>query len=315
MDERQSAALRGLVRDGVISAEQERAVRGALDGAPAVTSRAGRLVEAAGYVGGGLLLGGAVLLVGAAWEDLPRVGRLVLPLAATVLLVVAGVLVGGGPRALLRLDAGTVAHRVVGVLFALASITAALAGGVAVDDHVVLVGAAVGLPVAVAGYAVVPTGAGLLVSGALSVVAVMAFVGEDPSAGPPAMGLCLFGLGAVWLLVSAGRLVRHRRLGLAIGAVVAFFGAQQPLGSSDDAVWAYVLTAALAVVCFAGYVQARTIVLLVAGVVATTVVVTEAVWDWTDGAVGGGWLLLVAGAVLLATGGVGLRLRRATPAE
>ncbi|WP_093588668.1 hypothetical protein [Lentzea waywayandensis] len=41
-------------------------------------------------------------------------------------------------------------------------------------------------------------------------------------------------------------------------------------------------------------------VLLVAGVVATTVVVPEVVWDLTDGAVGGGVLPLVAGAVLLA---------------
>ena len=35
--------------------------------------------------------------------------------------------------------------------------------------------------------------------------------------------------------------------------------------------------------------------------VATTVVVPELVWDLTDGAAGGGVLLLVAGAVLLAT--------------
>ncbi|MDX8141446.1 hypothetical protein OG205_09810 [Lentzea sp. NBC_00516] len=42
-------------------------------------------------------------------------------------------------------------------------------------------------------------------------------------------------------------------------------------------------------------------ILLVAGVVATTADVPEVVWDLTDGAVGGGVLLLVAGAVLLAT--------------
>ncbi|MFI9811854.1 DUF2157 domain-containing protein [Saccharothrix variisporea] len=313
MDERQSAALHRLTVAGVISAEQERAVRDALDGVPAASSRTGRLVEIAGYVGGGLLLGGAVLLVATAWEDLSRTGRLTLLVAATAVLVAAGVLVAGGPRGIRQLGVGTVAHRVVGVLFALAPITAALAGGVAVDDREVLVGAAVGLPLAVAGYAVVSAAVGLLVAGALSVVVVMASVGEHPAAGPLAMGLWLFGLGVLWLVASAGRVLRHRQLGLAIGAVIAFFGAQQPLGSSDDAVWAYALTAVLAVACFAGYARERTFVLPAAGVVATTVVVPEAVWDWTDGAVGGGWLLLVGGAVLLAASGIGLRLGRSRP--
>ncbi|NUT92280.1 MAG: DUF2157 domain-containing protein, partial [Saccharothrix sp.] len=91
MDERRSAALRRLTEAGVISAEQEQAVRVALDGPAGASSRTGRLVEIGGYVGGGLLLGGAVLLVATAWEDLPRAGRLTLLVAATVVLVAAGV--------------------------------------------------------------------------------------------------------------------------------------------------------------------------------------------------------------------------------
>jgi hypothetical protein len=80
------------------------------------------------------------------------------------------------------------------------------------------------------------------------------------------------------------------------------------LGDSDTVVWAYALSAAVALVAFAAYLRSRTTVLLVAGVVATTVVVPEAVWDWTDGAVSGGGLLLVAGAALVANSGLGVRL-------
>ncbi|NUT50380.1 MAG: hypothetical protein HOV94_24200 [Saccharothrix sp.] len=94
--------------------------------------------------------------------------------------------------------------------------------------------------------------------------------------------------------------LRPKQLALAVGAATAFFGAQQPLGGD----------AALAVVCFATYFGERSTVLLVVGVVATTVVVPEIVWDLTDGAVGGGVVLLLAGAVLLATSPGSTWLRR-----
>jgi hypothetical protein len=38
--------------------------------------------------------------------------------------------------------------------------------------------------------------------------------------------------------------------------------------------------------------------------------VPEAIWDWTAGAVNGAVLVLVAGAVLLLAGGLGLRIHR-----
>lgn len=84
-----------------------------------------------------------------------------------------------------------------------------------------------------------------------------------------------------------------------MGAATALFGAQQPL--SGDAAVCYAPTACLAFICFVTYLVVSSTILLVAGVVATTADVPEVVWDLTDGAVGGGVLLLVAGAVLLAT--------------
>jgi hypothetical protein len=65
----QSAALHRLVAKGVLSAQQDGAVRAAFADA-AATRRvpAGWLVEAAGYLGGTLLLAAAGLFVGASWE-------------------------------------------------------------------------------------------------------------------------------------------------------------------------------------------------------------------------------------------------------
>ncbi|MFC7615185.1 hypothetical protein ACFQV2_18380 [Actinokineospora soli] len=41
-----------------------------------------------------------------------------------------------------------------------------------------------------------------------------------------------------------------------------------------------------------------------------TVAAPEAIWDWTDGAVGGAAAALVAGAVLLVASWLSLRVRR-----
>lgn len=316
LDGEQLSALRELANTGVISAEQEQAVRSALDRVDVRPSgsRAERLVELIGYLGGGLLLGGAVLLVGTSWEDLPRVGRFALLAATTAVLVIAGVAIAGGPRAVRALDDGSasVRRRVVGVLFALSSGTTALAAGVAVQSRELLTGSTIGLVVAVSAYAVLPTAVGLLAPAVLSTMAVGALVVETSAARPLTMGLALYGLGTLWLVLAITRVIGHRPLGLAIGAVIALFGAQQPFGQPDTSVWSYAMTSALALACFVAYLRDHTGVLLVAGVVATTVVVPEAVWDWTDGAVSGGWLLLVGGSVLLAASGIGLRLRQGT---
>lgn len=305
---RQLAALRELTTRGVLSHDQEAAVREALDEADAPKRSANRLVELLGYVGGGLLLGGATLLFATSWEDLSRVAKVVLLGAATVTLVVAGLVTAGGPSKVQALEHQR--RRVVSTLFALAAGTTALTAGVSVDNHEFLVGSAAGLVVAVAAHAIVPTAITLLAVAATSVSTTGAWVVELVSDRPLIMGLALFALGVIGACLALAGVLRPVPLALAAGAAVALFGAQHPLAGSGTAVVAYALTGALAIAGFAAYLRAHQIVLLVTGVVATTIVVPEAVWDWTDGAVGGGALLLVAGAVLLVASGVGLRLRR-----
>jgi len=73
---------------------------------------------------------------------------------------------------------------------------------------------------------------------------------------------------------------------------------------------AYALTAAVAAAGYAGFVLTRGWPVLVAGVIATTLVVPEALHDWTEGSVSVAGALLMAGLTLLAASAVGLRLSK-----
>ncbi|GGU50040.1 DUF2157 domain-containing protein [Lentzea flava] len=304
MTARQDQALHDLTTRGVLSADQESAVRQALEDTGAPRRVADLITELAAYVGGGLVLGGAALLLGLSWEDMSRLTRVAVLAAATVLLVVAAVVVAGGP---VRAVAG-LRRRVVSTLFSLAVVTSAFTAGTAVSSREFVVGATTGLVVAVVAYLLVPTALAYLALAAAAFATVIAWSTEFAADIPLVVGVALFVLGLIGALLSLVDVLRPAPLALAVGAAVALFGAQQPLGSNA---WVtYSLTAGLAVACFAVYLTVRSTVLLVAGVVATTVVVPEVVWDLTDGAVGGGVLLLVAGAVLLATSLVSTWLRR-----
>ena len=305
IDERE--AVRRLVSDGTLTAEQGEAVVAALAGAGAAPSR-GWLVEAAGYVGGALLLAGGTLLVGASWDELGRPGRFVVLLAATVALVGAALIAGGGLAAL-RAAEDSARRRIASVLLALASGTAALAVGVAVADHGGLAGGAVGLGLAVLAYALVPSLPVLVAATVLSALTAAAFVDDVLGFAPLRIGLALIVVGAVWAGLGLGGVVRHREGALVLGAGIALIGAQLPNGEATAA-WAYALTLLVALGCFAAYTVERSVPLLVMGVIGVTLAAVEAVADWTEGAVGGASLVMIAGAVLLVASGVALRRRR-----
>ncbi len=187
-------------------------------------------------------------------------------------------------------------------------VTAAFTAGTAVSSHELVVGTTAGLVVAAGAYLLVSTPLACLAVAAAAIGSVIAWTTDLAAGTPLAVGVALFVLGLIGCLLSLVDVLRPVPLALAIGTATALFGAQQSWES--HAVVAYLLTAGLAVACFVTYLGVHSTVLLVAGVVATTVVVPEVVWDLTDGAVGGGVLLLVAGAVLLATSLVSTWLRR-----
>lgn len=130
---------------------------------------------------------------------------------------------------------------------------------------------------------VLPADQDLAVRQALEDTGQPARVAELAAYVPSAVGVALSALGLIGTFLSLVDGLRPKALALASGAATALFGARQPLGSNARAT--YALAAGLAVACFAVHLGAHSTVLLVAGVVATTVVVPEVVWNPTDGAV------------------------------
>lgn len=264
------------------------------------------LAELAGYLGGGLMFGGAALLVATSWADLTRPGRIALLTAVTVGFVSAGLLVSGRPLPRRSMTGGK--SRLAAVLLGLGAGTSALtAGSIAVTDKGFWATVA-GFVVATLGYLVVRSAIGILVSAVFSGMAVGMFVGEVLDAGSVALGVALVVVGLTWNVLDASGSLTPPGPGFAVGAAVALVGAQQPLGEPGGAAWAYGLTFVVALVWLTGNLWHRSPVLLVAGIVGLTIAIPQAIWDWTDGAVGGALIALIAGAVLLIASAFGLRI-------
>jgi hypothetical protein len=309
----QDRALGTLVGRGTLTADQAAAVRVTL-WEQSERRASSVLIEVAGYGGGGLMLGGATLLLALNWQRLSESATVALLVGYAVAFVVAGVLVAGGPHRILALRAAAspVRRRLTSVLFALASAPAAMAAGVAADTDEALVAGLVGFAVAVAGYALLPTVPGQLMTAAMSAFAVG---GAITAVDRPIDRLEVFAyiaLGLAWGAVALANLARPRHTALAIAAVITVIGAQ--LGFDREPV-AYGVTFAVAVACFLLYWTERTTTLLLLGVVATTIAVPQAVSHLTNDALSGPAILLLAGAVLVGASAVGLWVRSARQAR
>jgi hypothetical protein len=309
----QDRALSALVERGTLTADQAAAVRGALWEQP--ERRASSvLIEVAGYVGGGLMLGGATLLLALNWQRLSESATVALLIGYAVAFVVAGVLVAGGPHRILglRQSSSPVRRRLTSVLFALSSAPAAMAAGVAADTDEGLVAGLVGFAVATVGYALLPTVPGQLMTAAMSAFAVG---GALTSVDRPINLLdsyAYIGLGVAWGIVALIGLARPRHTALAIAAVITVVGAQ--LAFEREPI-AYGVTFGVAVVCFLLYWTERTATLLLFGVVAATIAVPQAVSHLTNDALSGPAILLLSGAVLVSASAVGLWVRSARQAR
>jgi hypothetical protein len=326
-----SAVLRDLVVDGTLTAAQAAQVTDRLTGvtdtnpseahaAPGSVAHPrdrGRLAEIAGYAGGALLIGAAALFLGNGWQDLSETSRVVILTGLSVLLVVAGGLIGlgaGSVRALGRRH-DSARRRLVSVLWTFAAGSAAGAAGLAVNDHgfvhSLTAASAAGLLVVSLCYATVPSAVGQLGVWAGSIGLVCGLIlqiGDRPDTTPYAVALVA--LGALWAGLALTRVVREAEPGLALGAGLALVAAQLPVISYDFDELGYALTAAVAALGFVGYLWTRSWSVLGVAVLATTLVVPEALHDWTNGSVPASGSLLVAGLTLLGASAFGLRLRR-----
>ena len=176
---------------------------------------------------------------------------------------------------------------------------------IAFDTHPALAGGLAALVLAVVGYAAWPALFALPVTGiacGATVVGLVDLVGFSSSW--TGGGLLL--VAALWAVLVAFDVIRHRAVAVGVATALALIGAQFP----EHAFIQYTTTLVVALVCFGCYLADRMPILLVGGVLGVTIAVPEAIWDWTAGAVNGAVLVLVAGAVLLLAGGLGLRIHR-----
>ncbi|MHA6804860.1 DUF2157 domain-containing protein [Salinifilum ghardaiensis] len=324
--EQQRAAVHRLVERGVLRRGQVEAVLAALEdpepppgsgegsqegggGDGALRwgrSRRSVLFEVLAYVGGTLVLGAAVSVLALTWGELSRAGQVSVLGAVTAVLLVAALALAGGPRALLRLTGAR--QRVVSLLLAFAGVALAGAVGVAPSGHTGnLDWSITGFLAVLLGYLVVPAAPGALLTCLFSALLTGTLV-DEYGGGSGALGTALLLLGLAWAVLALVGALPQRALPLSAGLVIALFGAQWLQGVAQP--WGYGATLVLAALCFAGFFARRDQVLLAGGVVGLTIAVPEAVWDLTEGALGGPVVVLIAGVVLLVSAVLGVRWER-----
>lgn len=280
-----------------------------------------RLAEVAGYVGGAFVVGAAVLFLSTTWADLGPWTQVALLLGSGLLLAAVGtavVLTANAAPGLRRADAaGAVRRRLASVLLTGAAGCVAFGVGVALDETdasdelTVLLAATTALVVALAGYRLTPSVVGQLGAAVAAVTMLPSGLGalssESRSIVP--LALTFLALGGVWLLAAERRWWREAEVARVVGCALALIGAQMPVLAQDEVWVGYLLTAAVALAAFAGYLASRAWVHLATGVVGVTLVVPEALHDLYGESLGAAGVLLAAGVTLLGASLLGLRLR------
>lgn len=286
------------------------------DGAPAMP----KLVEVVAYLGAALVLAAGFLFVVRSWDDLGDVGQVSFLAAVTLVLAVAGGLTVPSRSAVRSAD---VRRRLSGTLLTTSALLAGVTVNVAMEvftdasfADVYWPGIAAGA-VLVAGAAVAyrfsSTAVGLvgMVGGALDVAmnlgSGLAPSGDDEAIG---VGIAVFTVGVAWVILTEVGRFDQRTIARTLGAVVVVFGAQVTSFTDDTSWLGYLMSA---VVVGAGvwlYLTRQDWPYLGAAVVAVTLVVPEAVSDWTNGSLGVVGGVLLAGVTLLVASLGGYRLRR-----
>lgn len=280
-----------------------------------------KLVEVVAYLGAALVLAAGFLFVIRSWDDLGDVGQVSFLAAVTLVLGAAGAFTVAAQRAVAGSD---VRRRLSGTLLTGSALFAAVTVNVAIEvftdatfSDVYWPGVAAGVVMA-AGSAVAyrfsSTAVGLvgMVGGALDVAANLgsglAPSGDDEAIG---VGIAVFTVGAAWTVLTELGLFDQRTIARTLGAAVLVIGSQ--ITSFTDVAWlGYLLSVTVVAVGVWLYLTRQDWPYLAAAVIAVTLVVPEAVSDWTEGSLGAVGGVLVAGITLLLASYAGYRLRRET---
>jgi Predicted membrane protein (DUF2157) len=269
-------------------------------------SRAPLVAEALGYVGGVLVLIGAVTATDRYWSQIGVGGRLGIAFGAAALLLATGAFVPAR-----RADVG---RRLRGVCWL---VSAALFGtGLALlgDEVLDLRGESITLLAAAgtAAYAAVLwwRHRGVLQQAALLAalaVAAASAVVHLPNGDDPVTGLAVWGVGVGWAVLGWGRVIAARTAAYVLGGAAVVLGAQFTV----EAGWG----AALAVGSVAALVAAgawlRELVLLGVGAVGTLITVPAVLGQYFPDTLTVPLALVGCGALLVAAAAYTARLRRA----
>ena len=301
--------LRRWVGSGLITSDQAERILAAeqVPAEPAAPSRASLVAEALGYVGGVLVLIGAVTATDRYWSQLGVGGRLGIAFGAAVLLLATG---AGVPAR--RTD---VARRLRGVCWlvsvALFGTGLALLGDEVLDlrgESLTLLAAA-----GTAAYAAVLwwRHRGVLqqaaVLAALAVTAASAVVHLSNGAEDPVLGLAVWGVGAAWSVLGWGRVIAARSAAYVLGGAAIVVGAQFTV---EDG-WGATLAVGSVVALVAAGAWLRELVLLGVGAVGTLITVPAVLGQYFPDTLTIPLALVGCGVLLVAAAAYTARLRRA----
>ncbi|MEQ4209921.1 DUF2157 domain-containing protein [Actinopolymorpha sp. B9G3] len=323
-------ALAGLVREGTLSEDQARRVGDVLRRsgvAPAqprdvAPERRERVVEVLSYLGGALVIGALILIVGLAWSDLNRAGKLAICGGATVLLLVAAMAVGGLVRTTMwptgrgepgSADSGNRQRdTLAATLGALGSGGAAFTVGVAIDVDgfraLVLPGVAM---VIVAAASYVMWGRAPLVCAAFGggLLIAIALIDMRPQSWSALVltGIVLMVYGALW--IGLGRILAERDVAGVLGGAIGLIGAELASIENDYA-WVGLLLGLVGIAAmFAMFWTSRRWWYAVFGAAGALVIPPTALGVMFDNALLVGVVLLLIGVALIVGAVATLRRR------
>ena len=293
-----------------------------------VSSRA-VLVEIAAYVGGSLVVASIGLFLARYWADFTGTVQVTVLAAIAVVLAVAGLAVSrvGPGYGELRAGRDEVRRRLASALLSAAAAAAGVAVGRLVDLQIseevgnegwpIVAGALTALVLAAAAYVYAPSVVGqltmtaaifTLVTGGWSLL-------DRDQADTLLPGLAFMAVGIVWLVGAEGGLFREVVQARAIGAALTLFGSQFTLFSGDHNALSYLLMFIVSATAFVMYLRKVAWPYLVIGALGITLVVPEAIIDWTGGSLGPAGAVLVAGVTLLGASLAGFRVRKGVTEE
>lgn len=295
-----TARLDRWVAHGLITREQAERILAEEQALPTqIRDRTGRMpapvAEALGYVGGVLVLIAAGLIAGRYWSELGVAGRLSVAFGTAALLLVAG--------ASLRPRLGETGRRLRAVCWLLSAAAVALGTGMLGDevldlpgDVTLVLAASVTACYAAALWSVsreIPQQAAVAVALAVTAGAAAALLPESTDA---VAGLAVWGVGAAWLLLGWGELVKPRSPAWVLGGGIVIVGALMTL----EADWGTAVALGTAAALVAAGVWQRDLLLLAVGAIATLLAVPSTLNRFFPDTLTAPLAVLVTGVVLIA---------------